>query len=53
MMGAARAQGLLLARTNSPVVVLNRAVALAEEEGAEAALSAIAPLADDNPRWPR
>ena len=31
--------------TNSPVVVLNRAVALAEVEGPEAALAAIAPLA--------
>jgi RNA polymerase sigma-70 factor (ECF subfamily) len=37
----------LLARTHSPVVVLNRAVALAEVEGAHAALAAIAPLADD------
>jgi RNA polymerase sigma-70 factor (ECF subfamily) len=37
----------LLARTHSPVVVLNRAVALAEVEGAEPALAAIAPLADD------
>jgi RNA polymerase sigma-70 factor, ECF subfamily len=37
----------LLALTNSPVVVLNRAVALAEAEGVAAALTAIAPLADD------
>ena len=37
----------LLALTNSPVVVLNRALALAEVEGAEAALHAIAPLAGD------
>jgi RNA polymerase sigma-70 factor (ECF subfamily) len=37
----------LLARTHSPVVVLNRAVALAERDGAPAALAAIAPLADD------
>lgn len=37
----------LLALTNSPVVVLNRAVALAEVEGAGAAVSAIAPLAGD------
>ena len=38
----------LLALTNSPVVVLNRAVALAEVEGADAALSgAMAPLAGD------
>ena len=37
----------LLARTPSPVVVLNRAVALAERDSAAAALSAIAPLADD------
>ncbi|MEO7222278.1 MAG: DUF6596 domain-containing protein, partial [Devosia sp.] len=37
----------LLARTHSPVVVLNRAIALAELEGAPTALAAIAPLADD------
>jgi RNA polymerase sigma-70 factor (ECF subfamily) len=37
----------LLALTNSPVVVLNRAVALAEVEGADVALRAIAPLAGD------
>ncbi len=37
----------LLARTGSPVVVLNRAIALAEIEGPAAALAAIAPLADD------
>jgi RNA polymerase sigma-70 factor (ECF subfamily) len=38
----------LLALTDSPVVVLNRAVALAEVEGVDAALSgAIASLADD------
>jgi RNA polymerase sigma-70 factor, ECF subfamily len=38
----------LLALTDSPVVVLNRAVAVAEVEGAEAALSgAFAPLAGD------
>jgi RNA polymerase sigma-70 factor (ECF subfamily) len=37
----------LLALTNSPVVVLNRAVALAEVNGADAALSAIAPLVGD------
>jgi len=37
----------LLALTGSPVVVLNRAVALAEIEGPEAALAAIEPLADD------
>jgi RNA polymerase sigma-70 factor (ECF subfamily) len=37
----------LLALTGSPVVVLNRAVALAEAEGPEAALAAIAPLAND------
>ena len=38
----------LLALTNSPVVVLNRAVALAEVEGADAVLrGAIAPLAGD------
>lgn len=39
---------LLLAITDSPVVVLNRAVALAEVEGPDAALSgALASLADD------
>jgi RNA polymerase sigma-70 factor (ECF subfamily) len=37
----------LSARTRSPVVVLNRAVALAELEGPAAALASIAPLADD------
>ena len=37
----------LLARTRSPVIVLNRAVALAEVEGPEAALAAIASLAAD------
>ena len=37
----------LLALTDSPVVVLNRAVALAQVEGAVAALSAIAPLVGD------
>jgi len=37
----------LLALTESPVVMLNRAVALAEVEGPEAALTAIEPLADD------
>lgn len=37
----------LLALTQSPVVVLNRAAALAESDGAEAALAAIAPLASD------
>ena len=37
----------LLARTRSPVIVLNRAVALAEVEGPAAALAAIAPLAAD------
>jgi RNA polymerase sigma-70 factor (ECF subfamily) len=37
----------LLGLTSSPVVVLNRAVALAEVEGSDAALSAIAALADD------
>jgi RNA polymerase sigma-70 factor (ECF subfamily) len=37
----------LLARTKSPVVVLNRAVALAELEGPQAALASLAPLADD------
>jgi RNA polymerase sigma-70 factor (ECF subfamily) len=35
----------LLALTESPVVVLNRAVALAQVEGPEAALAAMAPLA--------
>ena len=37
----------LLALTRSPVVVLNRAVALAEIEGPQAALAAIEPLAAD------
>jgi RNA polymerase sigma-70 factor (ECF subfamily) len=37
----------LLALTGSPVVVLNRAIALAEIEGPAAALAAIAPLAHD------
>jgi RNA polymerase sigma-70 factor (ECF subfamily) len=37
----------LLARTHSPVVVLNRAVALAEAESPGAALKTLAPLADD------
>lgn len=37
----------LLALTGSPVVVLNRAVALAEIEGPEAALAAIEPLGAD------
>lgn len=37
----------LLARTQSPVVVLNRAVALAELESPAAALASITPLADD------
>jgi len=37
----------LLARTRSPVVVLNRAVALAELDGPAAALASIAPLAGD------
>ena len=37
----------LLALTESPVVVLNRAVALAEIEGPEAALAAIEPLGAD------
>jgi RNA polymerase sigma-70 factor, ECF subfamily len=37
----------LLALIGSPVVVLNRAVALAEVEGPEAALAVIAPLATD------
>ena len=37
----------LLALTRSPVVVLNRAVALAEVEGPIAALEAMAPLAAD------
>ncbi len=37
----------LLALTHSPVVVLNRAVALAEVDGLSAALDAIAPLSKD------
>ena len=37
----------LLALTGSPVVVLNRAIALAEIEGPEAALAAIEPLGAD------
>jgi len=37
----------LLALTRSPVVMLNRAVALAEVEGPDAALAAIEPLASD------
>ena len=37
----------LLARTHSPVVVLNRAVALAELDGPAAALAPLAPLAGD------
>jgi RNA polymerase sigma-70 factor (ECF subfamily) len=37
----------LLARTHSPVIVLNRAVALAEIEGAEAALAQIETIAAD------
>jgi RNA polymerase sigma-70 factor, ECF subfamily len=37
----------LLAQTGSPVVVLNRAVALAEVDGPKAALALIAPLAAD------
>jgi RNA polymerase sigma-70 factor (ECF subfamily) len=37
----------LLTLTRSPVVLLNRAVALAEVEGPDAALTAIAPLAED------
>jgi len=37
----------LLQLTRSPVVALNRAAALAEVDGAEAALAAIAPLAED------
>ncbi|RYE09571.1 MAG: RNA polymerase subunit sigma-70 [Hyphomicrobiales bacterium] len=37
----------LLARTHSPVVALNRAIALAELEGPAAALATLAPLADD------
>ena len=36
-----------MALTGSPVVVLNRAVALAEIEGPEAALAAIEPLSAD------
>jgi RNA polymerase sigma-70 factor (ECF subfamily) len=39
--------GHLLALTHSPVVALNRAVALAEAEGPQAGLDAIAPLAGD------
>lgn len=45
----------LLALTASPVVALNRAVALAERDGAAAGLAAIAPLAGDldqyQPYW--
>jgi RNA polymerase sigma-70 factor (ECF subfamily) len=47
----------LLSLTASPVVALNRAVALAEVVGPDAALAAIAPLADDRrmagyqPHW--
>ncbi|MEO8758305.1 MAG: DUF6596 domain-containing protein [Devosia sp.] len=37
----------LFAMTQSPVVILNRAVALAEVEGPGAALAALAPLRDD------
>lgn len=37
----------LLQRTHSPVVALNRAAALAEVEGPDAALTAMAPLAGD------
>ncbi|MGV3491785.1 MAG: RNA polymerase sigma factor [Devosia sp.] len=37
----------LLQRTHSPVVALNRAAAVAEVDGAEAALAAIAPLGAD------
>jgi RNA polymerase sigma-70 factor (ECF subfamily) len=37
----------LLARTHSPVVILNRAVALAERDGPTAALASLVPLADD------
>ena len=37
----------LLVLTGSPVVALNRAVALAETEGPRAALDALGPLADD------
>src|SRR5690606_16850617 len=37
----------LLALTRSPVVALNRAVALAETEGPEAALAALAPVETD------
>lgn len=37
----------LLAITDSPVIVLNRAVALAEVDGPNAALSSVAPLAAD------
>jgi RNA polymerase sigma-70 factor, ECF subfamily len=39
--------GHLLALTHSPVVALNRAVALAEREGPEAALAATLPLGKD------
>jgi RNA polymerase sigma-70 factor (ECF subfamily) len=38
---------ILLAMTGSPVVLLNRAAALAETEGPAAALQSIAPLAED------
>jgi RNA polymerase sigma-70 factor (ECF subfamily) len=47
----------LLSLTASPVVALNRAVALAEVDGPQAALAAIAPLAEDRrmagyqPHW--
>jgi RNA polymerase sigma-70 factor (ECF subfamily) len=37
----------LLELTHSPVAALNRAVALAETEGPEAALAALVPLAND------
>jgi RNA polymerase sigma-70 factor (ECF subfamily) len=37
----------LYALTRSPVVLLNRAVALAELEGAEAALASLSPVAAD------
>lgn len=37
----------LLALTGSPVVALNRAAALARRDGPQAALAALAPLADD------
>ena len=49
--------GHLLALTRSPVVLLNRAVALAEVEGPDAALASLAPLdgdrrmADYQPYW--